>query len=216
MISPPTDASAPTAPSPDIQLTLEQFDETLDWKSVYATENPVIIEIGSGSGRFLINSARENPDKNFLGIEKSLKYSRVLNRRAQKAALLNLRLLNTEAGYFVSRYIPENSVAEFHIYFPDPWPKKRHRKRRLVVPFFVQAMTRALAPGGAIHYATDFKDYFDQMLAVSRDCEGISEISCVTLSPEDQDPEAALTNYERKYLIQGRPIYKAAYRKCLK
>jgi len=202
--------------NPDLQLTLDPFAKALDWQAIYASDAPVVIEIGSGKGRFLISRARENPDKNFLGIEKSLKYSRILNRRAEQAGLANLRLLNTEAGYFVSRYVPENSVAEFHIYFPDPWPKKRHRKRRLINPLFVRALARALKPGGAIYYATDFRDYFDQIITVTGACNGIKEISCREIDPKDEDPEAALTNYERKYLIQGRPIYKAEYQKCLK
>jgi tRNA (guanine-N7-)-methyltransferase len=173
----------------------------------------VIVEIGSGKGRFIIKSAAENPDKNFLGIEKSLKYTRVLNKHAEKSGLTNLRLLNAEAGYFVSKYIPENSVSECHIYFPDPWPKKRHNKRRLINSSFLQAVTLSLKPGGCIYYATDFKDYFDQIVEVSRACKEIEEIIYQEINPADEDPEAALTNYERKYLIQGRLIYKASYEK---
>jgi len=216
MTSPPYDPDIQTDTAPDIQIKLDQLEDQLNWVELYPSTGPIIIEIGSGKGRFLFKAASENPDKNFLGIEKSLKYSRVLNRRAEKTELTNLRLLNTEAGHFVSKYIPEKSVSEYHIYFPDPWPKKRHNKRRLISSAFLQSLIPSLKPGGALYYATDFKDYFDQMLEVSRACTGIKEISCQEIDPKNENPEAALTNYERKYLIQGRPIYKAAYEKHLK
>ena len=212
-----------TSPSPklntlaknfyDIQIELSQFEEKLDWEELYSSKGPVIIEIGSGKGRFILRSAEQNPDKNFLGIEKSLKYSRVLNKRADKVGLTNLRSLNASAEYFVSKYIPQSSVSEYHIYFPDPWPKKRHNKRRLINASFLQTVTLSLKPGGCIYYATDFKDYFDQMVKISRVCKGIEETICQEINSEDEDPETALTNYERKYLIQGRPIYKASYEK---
>jgi tRNA (guanine-N7-)-methyltransferase len=213
MTSPPPELNTPAKTFSDTQIELNQFEKKLNWEELYSLKGPVIVEIGSGKGRFIIKSAAENPDKNFLGIEKSLKYSRVLNKHAEKFGLTNLRLLNAEAGYFFSKYIPENSVSECHIYFPDPWPKKRHNKRRLINPSFLQAVMLALKPGGCIYYATDFKDYFDQMVEVSRACKGIKETLCLEINPADEDPEAALTNYERKYLIQGRPIYKASYEK---
>ena len=213
MTSPPPEFNTPAKTFSDTQIELNQFEEKLNWEELYSSKGPVIVEIGSGKGRFIIKSATENPDKNFLSIEKSLKYSRVLNKHAEKSGLTNLRLLNAEAGYFVSKYIPENSVSEYHIYFPDPWPKKRHAKRRLITPSFLKAVTLSLKPGGCIYYATDFKNYFDQIVEVSRTCEGIKETLCLEIFPADEDPEAALTNYERKYLIQGRPIYKASYEK---
>jgi len=213
MTSPPHDQDHQTSTSPNIQIKLDQFENKLNWAELYPAPGPIIIEIGSGKGRFLFKVALENSDKNFLGIEKSLKYSRVLNRRAEKENLNNLRLLNTEAGYFISKYIPENSVSEYHIYYPDPWPKKRYNKRRLVNPAFLQALIPSLKPGGHIYYATDFKEYFDQMIKNSRANEGIKEISYKEIDPKDENPESALTNYERKYLIQGRQIYKASYEK---
>jgi tRNA (guanine-N7-)-methyltransferase len=216
MTSPPPELNTPVKTFSDTQIELNQFEEKINWEKLYPSKGPVIIEIGSGRGRFIIKSAEENPDKNFLGIEKSLKYSRVLNKCAEKVCLTNLRLLNAEAGYFVSKYIPFDSVSEYHIYFPDPWPKKRHNKRRLINPAFLKAITLSLKPGGCIYYATDFKNYFDQMVEVSRACEGIEETLYQEINPADEDPEAALTNYERKYLIQGRLIYKASYEKCLK
>ena len=213
MPSPLPELNTPAKIFSDTQIALNQFEEKLNWEELYSLKGPVIVEIGSGKGRFIIKSAAENPDKNFLGIEKSLRYSRVLKKRAEKAGLTNFRLLNAEAGYFISKYVPENSVSEYHIYFPDHWPKKRHNKRRLINPAFLKAMTLSLKPGGCIYYATDFKNYFDQMVDVSRTCEEIKETAYQEINPADEDPEAALTNYERKYLIQGRQIYKAAYEK---
>ncbi len=100
MTSPPSELNTPAKTFSDTQIELNQFEEKLNWKELYSSKDPVIVEIGSGKGRFIIKSAAENPDKNFLGIEKSLKYSRVLNKHAEKSGLTNLRLLNAEAGYF--------------------------------------------------------------------------------------------------------------------
>ncbi len=200
---------------PDIELRLSGCEEKLDWAVVYANTNPVEIEFGCGKGRFIIRSAQENPTVNYFGIEKSGKYFRILKDRVVKAALSNARLLKGEAGYFIKKYVPENSVQAYHIYFPDPWPKKRHHKRRLVTPEFIGDLQASLIPGGCIFMATDFEDYFDVMVACARAYPVLQELYCRVITPEEANPEEALTNYERKYLLQGRPIYKAAFRKTV-
>jgi tRNA (guanine-N7-)-methyltransferase len=197
----------------DIEIKLSQFEDKLDWSTLFGNSNPIEIELGCGKGRFIIRSAQENPGINYLGVEKSGKYSRVLKQRVLKSGVQNIRLLRGEAAYFITKFIPPASVQAFHIYFPDPWPKKRHHKRRLVNTGFVEKAKSSLAANGCIFYATDFEDYFNQMLDVSRTCKGIEEVFCKVVQPPEADPEGADTNYERKYMIQGRTIYKAAFKK---
>lgn len=196
-----------------IEIRLSQFEKQLSWPEVFGNDNPVACEIGSGKGRFLINSAADNPGTNYLGIERAVKYHRLIRQRAERRGLVNVRLLNTDAAYFIRTYVPPLSVQHYYILFPDPWPKKRHRKRRLVSAAFLEDLLPTLAPGGCIHYKTDFQDYFEQMTGLSRARSELLELHCQTILPEQADPEAADTSFERKYLIQGRTIYTADYRK---
>jgi tRNA (guanine-N7-)-methyltransferase len=197
----------------NIEIQLPQFKETLSWQEIFGNTNPVVCEIGSGKGRFLISSAAANPKCNYLGIERAVKYHRLIRQRVERRGLTNIRLLNTDAAHFVHTYVSPLSVHQYYIFFPDPWPKKRHRKRRLVTKIFLDQLLPTLVPGGTIHYKTDFQDYFEQMLAVSRERPDLTELDCRTITAEEADPETADTNFERKYLIQGRPIYTADYQK---
>src|SRR5437588_11136384 len=96
----------------------------LDLAKVFGNDNPVVLEIGSGKGRFLTASAVEQPDVNFVGIEKSLHYHRVIRERIAKRGLVNVRLINFDAFPVLQKMLPDASIAEVHIYFPDPWPRK--------------------------------------------------------------------------------------------
>jgi tRNA (guanine-N7-)-methyltransferase len=197
----------------DIELHLGQLQDAVNWSALFGNTHPIEIELGCGKGRFIIQSARQNPAVNYLGIEKSAKFFRILKQRAVDAELANIRLLRWEAAYFLGKYVPPGSIQACHIYFPDPWPKKRHRKRRLINQDFMACLAACLQAGGSILLATDFADYFEQMLASARACPELQEVYTKVLDPAAADPEQAATNYERKYLLQGRAIYKAAYSK---
>ena len=197
----------------DIEIFTRQFDDGLSLEAVFGNGNPIEIEIGSGKGRFIISSSRDNPGINYIGIERAYKFFSLMKERAQKARPGNLRLLRTEADYFIAAYVPPESVQAFHIYFPDPWPKTKHRRRRIVNPDFFDILRDRLAPGGCINLATDFAEYFKVMLKTGRGCAGLVEIYSRTIDPEGVDPESGATHYERKYLMHGRTIYRAAYKK---
>lgn len=197
--------------TPEVEISLGQCTGPLIWHEIFGNSLPVEIEIGSGKGRFIITSGRTHPDRNFLGIERAGKYFRILKQRIMQAELTNVKVLRSDAAYFIRKYVPCSSVHAYHIYFPDPWPKKRHHKRRLVTRDFILLLSKTLVPGGRIFFATDFRDYFEIMIAHARTCPEIQEIMCTTLLPGTVDPEQAPTNYERKYLLQGREIYKATY-----
>lgn len=197
----------------DIELHLGQLQGAVNWSALFGNTHPVEIELGCGKGRFIIQSARQNPAINYLGIEKSAKFFRILKQRAIDAALANIRLLRWEAAHFLGKYVPAGSAQACHIYFPDPWPKNRHRKRRLINQDFIACVAASLQSGGSILLATDFADYFEQMITSARACHELKEIYTKILAPSEAEPEQAATNYERKYLLQGRVIYKAAYSK---
>jgi tRNA (guanine-N7-)-methyltransferase len=197
----------------DVEIFIRQFDDGLRFDGVFGNGNPIEVEIGSGKGRFIISSSRDNPQTNYIGIERAYKFFTIMKERVEKARTENVRLLRTEADYFIPAYVPPASVQAFHIYFPDPWPKTKHRRRRLVNPGFFDILRDRLAHGGCIHLATDFAEYFTIMLKTGRGCAGLEELYCRTIDPAGADPESGATHYERKYLMHGRTIYRAAYKK---
>src|SRR5512133_1762822 len=134
----------------------------LDLAQLFGNDHPVVLEIGSGKGRFLIGSAIEQPDVNFIGVEKSLHYHRVIAERVRKRHLTNVRLVNHDAFLVVRDMLPDASLREIHIYFPDPWPRKRERKRRIIRPEVLEQFRRVLVDGGSGTYVTDHREYFEE------------------------------------------------------
>ena len=197
----------------DYEIKIREGEEAFDWNQLFGNSRPVEIEIGCGRGMFIIKRALENPQINFLGIEKSARFFRMLAERVKKSGAHNIRLLRTEAAYLMKKFVPANSVKAVHVYFPDPWPKKRHRKRRLLNGSFFESVARILPPDGLFFFATDFQDYFDEIVAMAPSCRRLTRESNEKLSSQDVDPDTAATTYERKYLMQGRVIYRAVYKK---
>lgn len=197
----------------DCEIKITQGEELFDWQELFGNAHPVEIEIGCGRGLFIITRARENPGANFLGIEKSARFFRILRDRVVKSGAPNIRLIRGEAGYLFKKFVPSNSVRAVHIYFPDPWPKKRHWKRRLINSSFLENIAQVLKPEGALCIATDFHDYCNEILTAASSCSALARISYEELSAQDINPDTAATAYERKYLIQGRIIYRALFKK---
>jgi len=176
----------------------------LDLAKVFGNDNPVVLEIGSGKGRFLISSAVEQPDVNFIGIEKSLHYHRVIDERVQKRHLTNVRLINHDAFLVVRDMLPDASLREIHIYFPDPWPRKRDQKRRIVRPESLEQFRRVLVDGGSGIYVTDHRDYFETAAPLIE-----AAFRSERRVPQPGDPPR--TNYEAKYRQEGRAIYEVRF-----
>jgi tRNA (guanine-N7-)-methyltransferase len=176
----------------------------LDLTELFGNANRVVLEIGSGKGRFLISSAMEQPDVNFIGIEKSLHYHRVIRDRVLKRGLTNIRLINFDAFAVLRDMIPDASLSEIHIYFPDPWPRKREQKRRIIRAEALAEMRRTLVPEGEGIYVTDHRQYFE--IAAPLIAEHFRAESRVP-GPDD----LPRTNYEAKYREEGREIYEVRF-----
>jgi tRNA (guanine-N7-)-methyltransferase len=201
-------STAASSESPALEILPGGVGGPFDFRSLFGNEGPVELEIGVGKGRFLLGQAAARPEVNFLGIEWSLKYLRVAKERAQRQGLTNLRLFRADARHVLATLLPDRSVGRVHVYCPDPWPKKRHRKRRLFTPAAVGHIERALIPGGYLHLSTDVRDYFDEIREM---VPGSSDLR------EAEDPlfpiesPGGRTSYEAKYLQAGRPIHRATY-----
>lgn len=162
---------------------------------------PWEVEIGFGKGRFLLARAAARPERRFLGIEVAGEYFRLAAHRALSRGLGNVALLHGEALYLLAAVLPRGFAGELHVYFPDPWPKSRHLRRRLFSPASVDLVLGALAPGGRLWFATDFLDYGAEVEAILRSYPAL-EVERI----EPGWPEGPRTNYEAKYVAEGRPI----------
>ncbi|MHC4123009.1 MAG: tRNA (guanosine(46)-N7)-methyltransferase TrmB [Planctomycetota bacterium] len=198
---------------PSVSISPENLKGDIDFVRVFGRCGPVHIEIGSGKGTFLVSQGKTQVEVNFLGIEWARKYYRFAVDRIGRWGLANVRMIRTEALGFLTEFVPDESVDCFHIYFPDPWPKKRHHKRRLFNPANLEQMLRCLKPGGIIKLATDYEEYFEQMQQVLEESNGKFEEIEFEPTAGAGEGEIVGTNYERKYLEEQRRIYTIAIKK---
>lgn len=182
------------------------------WDEVYGTRRPLRIEVGVGNSFFLIEIALRSPEFSYLGFEYSRKRVLKFLKKVQAAGLSNIRILALNALSFLDRAFAPDSVDHLYINHPDPWPKRRHAKKRLIQPQNVQKMLRLLRPGGGMSLRTDVRAYAIQMLEVLEGTEGLrNSAGRGAFSPEPLEPYR--TAFEEKFVAQGRPIYYLEYRK---
>jgi tRNA (guanine-N7-)-methyltransferase len=162
---------------------------------------PWEVEIGFGKGRYLLRRATQEPDGRFLGIEIAGEYFRLVARRVARRRLANVVLLEGDAQYLAGTILPQGFARAVHVYFPDPWPKTRHQRRRLFAPESLDLVQGLLAPGGRLYFATDFLAYGEEVRQLLVSHPGAS----VTVH-EAPWLDGARTNYEAKYIVEGRPI----------
>ncbi len=183
----------------------------IDLQALFGNDYPVEVEIGSGKGLFVFNAATSHPTHNFLGIELSRKYARIAAERLAVMQVSNAKIWHGDARQVMARLDAKTSLRAVHVYFPDPWWKKRHKKRRVFTDELVAQIVRSLQPGGELRVASDVEEYFiliQQLIANLRRFEQqtVPELSM------PQNPHEYLTNFERKYRLEGRPIFRANYR----
>lgn len=178
----------------------------LDMAGLFGNGHPVVLEIGSGKGRFLVNRAGVEPQRNYLGIEKSLHYYRLIVDRVNRRGNANIRVINYDAYPVLVEMLPTSSISEIHIYFPDPWPRPREQKRRLIRGEVIQQLARILEPSGVGIFVTDHEHYFQRSLLE------LEQMFAVETSVQETS-EVARTNYEAKYRQEGRKIYQIEFRR---
>lgn len=179
---------------------------------LFGNVHPLEIEVGSGRGLFLVNAGMQCPDTNFLGIEYDFKEARRGARRLQKRALANVRIIGADARVVMAKYLPDGCAAALHVYFPDPWWKRRHKKRRIFNAEFLVQAARILQVGGLLHAWTDVEEYFRVIT------ELVAENSAFTALPVPEERPAAHdmdyhTSFERKKRKLGLPIFRARWQR---
>jgi tRNA (guanine-N7-)-methyltransferase len=206
---PPTAPAEAPRPIPPEGALLVRPDimQRLDFTAMFGDANPVEVELGAGDGSFIARYAASNPGRNFLGIERLLGRLRKIDRKGRRGGLTNLRGMRIEAAYLLEWMVPPNSVAAIHIYFPDPWPKRRHWKHRLINERFTSLVHRALAPDGTVFLRTDEATYFAQMERVFDADKGFARIS------EPPELLAVATDFEREFNARGIATNHVAYRR---
>jgi tRNA (guanine-N7-)-methyltransferase len=179
--------------------------ERLELSRLFTAAQPLEVELGSGDGSFLAQYAALHPERNFIGVERLLGRLRKLERKCQRAGIFHVRAIRIEASYFLDWLLPPNSTAALHIYFPDPWPKRKHRKHRLINDRFPLLARAVLRPDGAVFLRTDDADYFAQMQAVFA--------ASPFFKPIETPPDLAamLTDFERDFQRQGIATLRAAF-----
>jgi len=206
-------------PGRDFRVAFESFSEPVtlaQWDACFAPDVlpplDLVVDIGYGRGEFLIDLARKEPERAFIGIEYSYKRSLKMARRLARFDIANVRLVEGAAERAVAALLPEACITTAWINFPDPWPKARHARRRLVQPAFIHLLATRLVPGGALHLATDDPDYarqFDEVLAAE------------PMLANEFAPDAwrhafdgrIRTAYELEWMAQGRSFHYFSYQR---
>jgi len=189
-------------------VELSSIVDRLDVAGLFPKNQPLEVELGCGDASFLVEYARRNPGKNFIGVERLLGRLCKLDKKGRRAGLTNLRGVRIESSYFLQWLLPPHSATVLHIYFPDPWPKKRHRKNRLIGESFPALARAALAPGGKVYLRTDDADYFQQMTEVFDVDKNFREIEAPVELVE------LLTDFEKEFQSRGIKTLRAAYQNC--
>ena len=197
-----------TAPTIDLTNLVYEFKsivEPLALAELFPRPQRLEGELGCGDASFLAEYARRHPETNFIGVERLLGRIKKLDRKGRLAGLTNLRGARIESAYFLQYLLPAHSAAALHIYFPDPWPKKKHHRHRLINQGFPDLARQALVPGGVVYLRTDDRDYFTQMIEVFGARREFRPVSTPV------ELAGVLTDFEREFNASGIPTLSAAY-----
>lgn len=192
--------------------TLDEMLEPWDPEALFGRIAPLEIEVGSGKGLFLANAAEAQPETNFLGIEVIAKYARFSAAKLARNDIRNAVMVSGDALRLFRESVPDASLQAIHVYFPDPWWKKRHRKRRVMNEAFAADIQRTLVPGGRLHFWSDVQEYFDETLELlerETQLEGPFE---VPVRPAEHELDYR-TNFERRMRLHDVPVYRSEFRR---
>jgi tRNA (guanine-N7-)-methyltransferase len=202
-------------PAIDLSRHLKTWDELPHpWRAaaLFEREAPLEVEVGSGKGLFLQSAAAATPEHNFLGIEIAHKYAHYCAARLAKRELSNAVMISGNAERVFRELLPDNALAAVHVYFPDPWWKKRHHKRRVMNPSFLKDVARTLGPSGRFHFWTDVEDYFNASIALIAEHARLSCPLAVAERASAHDLDFR-THFERRTRLSALPVYRAEFEK---
>jgi tRNA (guanine-N7-)-methyltransferase len=182
------------------------------WTEIFGNANPVEVEVGFGKGSFLLALARNYPERNFFGVEFAKRLAFRLAYLAERDGPANVIAIHADITCLVQTMFWPESVSAYHLYFPDPWWKRRHQRRRLFQEDFAAALVRTLKPGGTIFLASDVQEYFT---VIVHHFLALPELTQIPWQRDHITKRGRLivTDFERKYREEGRPIYYAGFRK---
>ncbi len=191
---------------------VKELSEPLDLTALFGNDNPVEVEVGSGKGLFMLTASGEHPERNFLGVEVAFKYARHAATKLCKHGRENAIMAHGDANILFNQLLQDASLAAVHVYFPDPWWKARHHKRRIMNAGFLTQALRVLKPGGELHFWTDVQEYFDvslELIANETPFEGPQHLP-ERAAAGDMDYH---THFERRTRLSNQPVYRALFRK---
>ena len=191
-----------------MQLVPSDFFRKLSKEEIFETNRPLEIDLGCGDGSFLVAMASHYQERNFLGVERLLGRVRKVIRKAEKNSLLNLKVLRLELSYTIEWLLPDDCANRMHLLFPDPWPKKKHHKRRMVNKSFCESLVRILKEDGEFLFKTDHPDYFEESMLALENFDLLEQLSWNT---DDFYPD---TDFEKIWTKEGKRIYSARF--CVK
>ncbi|MBI1386934.1 MAG: tRNA (guanosine(46)-N7)-methyltransferase TrmB [bacterium] len=198
----------------DLWISPGDIDERLDFQAIFGNDAPVEIEIGCGKGRFILAECQHRPEVNFIAIERSLKIIRIALLRAAKFSPQNLRFLCLDADFTVKLLIKSRSVTAYHVYFPDPWPKDRHHKRRLFNPRLLQKMAETLLPQGKLKLKSDHAEYYNDACDRILDSglfERVSEHQSHEVIEDFDEADRGASHYEIKWRKEAKTIFSSEF-----
>ena len=196
--------------APELRLDPERMTEPFEWNELFSVDRPVEVEIGIGKGRFILDAAEKRPEINHLGVEWANKYLRFAETRAVQRKLDNIRFVRIDARTMMSS-IPADSVQTFYVFYPDPWPKKRHQKRRFLRDDMALELSRVLVDGGKLHVATDHDDYWEALQPVFDDAPDFTRQQQFGGAEFPVLPGEPLTHFEIKYAVEERHRHRASW-----
>jgi tRNA (guanine-N7-)-methyltransferase len=202
-------------PAVDLSFHLKTIDDMpRPWTitQLFPQDLPLEVEVGSGKGLFLNSAAKQNPAHNFLGVEIAAKYARHAAAKLAKNGYKNSVMLSGDAQRLFVEFLPDQSLVAVHVYFPDPWWKKRHHKRRVMNDRFLGEIYRTLTPGGSLHFWTDVRERYDEILVlIATHTPFVGPLEVAERQAEhDLDYR---THFERRMRLTDQPVYRAEFRK---